>query len=225
MNPVCQLCLSQKTCAFFTNKEREFFRCGNCGLIFAPAQYHLSPAKARARYELHQNSPADQGYRKFLGQLIDPLVKHLTPGMEGLDFGCGPGPTLSVLMEERGFKMVNYDPFFASDPRLLARQYDFVTCTETVEHFTDPRRDLELLLRLIKPGGVVGVMTELFRPDIDFGKWHYVNDLTHVSFFSEAAFSWFAREHGIKVRFHGNNVVLLPAMQPPLTDIPIETQS
>ena len=34
----------------------------------------------------------------------------------GLDFGCGPGPALTLLMEEAGFAKMNlYDPFYFAD--------------------------------------------------------------------------------------------------------------
>ncbi len=34
----------------------------------------------------------------------------------GLDFGCGPGPAISVLMARAGYDMVNFDPNFFPDP-------------------------------------------------------------------------------------------------------------
>jgi hypothetical protein len=32
--------------------------------------------------------------------------------LHGLDYGCGPGPTLSSMFREKGFKMADYDLFF-----------------------------------------------------------------------------------------------------------------
>jgi hypothetical protein len=55
-----------------------------------------------------------------------------------LDFGCGPGPTLFRMMEEWGHPCCNCDPFFAPDPGVFADTYDFVACTEGLEHLQDP---------------------------------------------------------------------------------------
>lgn len=33
-------------------------------------------------------------------------------------------------------------------------------------------------------------MTDLYKSDIDFPKWYYKNDPTHVFFYSDEAFKW-----------------------------------
>ena len=55
----------------------------------------------------------------------------------GLDFGCGHGPASSRHAPQAdGFSNVSlYDPFFFPDTEALTRTYDFITCTETAEHF------------------------------------------------------------------------------------------
>jgi hypothetical protein len=83
------------------------------------------------------------------------------PGARGLDFGCGREPTLSVLFEEAGFPCANYDLHYFNDPAVLNTQYDFLTCSETMEHFRNPREEFEKLLSLVKPGGWIGIMTQL----------------------------------------------------------------
>ncbi len=124
----------------------------------------LDAAAERARYETHENDPEDAGYRGFLDRLAAPLmervVAEIPSGAEGLDFGSGPGPTLSIMLEERGMRMSLYDPFFAPDRSVLERTYDFVTCTETVEHLFEPRREFERFDRLVRPGGWLAIMTE-----------------------------------------------------------------
>ena len=75
---------------------RAYFRCQACALIFADRTSLLSAEDEKARYKLHQNNPQDTGYRAFLARLVDPLAERLgVSPLEGLDFGCGPGPTLS----------------------------------------------------------------------------------------------------------------------------------
>jgi SAM-dependent methyltransferase len=130
-----------------------------CDLVFVPPEFHLSPEAEKARYEFHSHSLADSGYRDFLNRLFQPLEKVLPPGARGLDFGCGREPTLSVLFEEAGFPCANYDLHYFNDPAVLGKQYDFLTCSETMEHFRNPREEFERFLRLVKPGGMMIVAT------------------------------------------------------------------
>lgn len=96
-------------------------------------------------YDLHRNDPDDGDYRNFLARLVTPLMQRLHPGMEGLDYGYGPGPALAQMLTEAGMRMALYDPFYAPDTAVLNRTYDFVTCTETAEHFRRPGRGLETI--------------------------------------------------------------------------------
>jgi len=205
--PLCQA--SDGVQPFDADRARSYLRCGVCSLVFVPRAQHPSPRAAKERYDLHRNDPGDSGYRRFLNRLVDPLAPRLRPGAEGLDFGCGPSPVLSLLLAERGFRMANYDPFYAPDTRVLQRTYDFLVCSETVEHFSEPRRDLDRMLRLVRAGGWVGIMTGMLEPGIVFLKWPYANDLTHVCFFSRRTFEWWAGQHGLAVEFPAGNVCLM----------------
>jgi 2-polyprenyl-3-methyl-5-hydroxy-6-metoxy-1,4-benzoquinol methylase len=149
-----------------------------------PPEYHLASEKEKAEYDLHRNSPDDAGYRNFLNRLFAPMLERIRPGSLGLDFGCGPGPTLSVMFEEAGFSMVVYDQFYANDRESLAKKYDFITATEVVEHLHNPAWDLNMLWTLLEPGGYLGIMTQQVVDKKAFRRWHYTQDPTHVCFFS-----------------------------------------
>jgi 2-polyprenyl-3-methyl-5-hydroxy-6-metoxy-1,4-benzoquinol methylase len=182
-------------------------------LIFVDRAALPALAEERAIYELHRNHPDDPGYRRFLERLAAPLAERLGPArLEGLDFGCGPGPTLSRMMEERGYSMSVYDPLFAADRSTLGRTYDFITCSETFEHFHAPAREWSLLLALLRPGGWLGVMTQLARDVQAFAGWRYKNDVTHVSFFSRETFEWLARRDRLVLEFVGADVILLRSL-------------
>ena len=129
--------------------------------------------------------------------------------MRGLDYGCGPGPTLSRMLQEAGMIMDIYDPYYAPDPDVLGKQYDFATCTEVVEHFRDPARDWSQLTVLLKPGGWLGVMTQLAPPPESFLQWRYRQDPTHVSFYSLATFGWIADRFGFAMEQVRSDVVVL----------------
>jgi len=204
----CPLCYREQPDFFTRDDRREYFRCRQCGLTFVPTQFHLTPAEEKSEYDRHQNSPGDSGYRKFLGRLFGPVCERVPPQSSGLDFGAGPGPTLSVMFEEAGHAMAIYDPIYAPDTECLKLKYDFVTVTEVVEHFRDPRHDFDQLWSLVKPGGLLGIMTKLALDRDAFDRWHYKDDPTHISFFSVTTLQWLATSWNAKLERIGSDVAL-----------------
>ena len=191
----CPLCHGDAA-FFFEDERRPYHQCGRCELIFVPEGYLPTREEEKAQYDLHENDSGDPGYRGFLGRLTDPLLEKLSPGSVGLDFGCGPGPTLSVTLEEMGHRVALFDPIYHPNPKMLERQYDFITATEVFEHLHHPQRDLERLWNCLGPGGWLGVMTKRARTREAFSKWHYIQDPTHVGFWSVNTFSWLAGHWG-----------------------------
>ena len=209
----CPLC-THAADAFLRDRTREYLRCPQCDLIFVPPEFHLAPEAEKSRYDHHQNDPADSNYRKFLSRLFQPLQKKLTPGTRGLDFGCGPGPTLSVMLEEAGYECAVYDLHYANDPSVFEDQYDFIACSETMEHLYRPREEFERFLRLVKPGGWVGIMTQLHdEAPVPFEKWFYKDDDTHVCFFSKKSFQTLEKTYGLRLEFHPDGVMLFQQMR------------
>ncbi len=205
----CPLCDAVRGYHFSRDAGRSFYRCANCQLVFVPPSQFLSPEVEKARYDLHENDPSDECYRRFLSRLFTPLSERLVPCSHGLDFGSGPGPTLSLMFEEAGHAMDIYDPFYAPDPRVFERQYDFITASEVLEHLHRPREELDRLWGVLKQGGWLGVMTKRARDAKAFKGWPYKNDDTHVIFFSEATFEWLADRWSADLFFEGTDVVLL----------------
>lgn len=215
MMPTCPLCASPHPAPYHRDARRDYLQCRQCDLVFVPAEQRLGPDAEKAVYDRHENSPDDPGYRRFLSRLFEPLAARLSPGARGLDFGAGPGPTLSVMFEEAGHPMAIYDPFYAPDRRALEARYDFITATEVVEHLFAPGAELERLAGLLAPGGWLGLMTKRVRSPEAFAGWHYILDPTHVCFFSEASFRWLAARLDMSVTFPSDDVALLQRRDSP----------
>lgn len=205
----CPLCHFQRTGEFHTDRRRDYLLCGRCGLVFVPPGHHLAPEREKAEYDLHRNEIDDPGYRRFLGRLAEPLSQRLAPGAEGLDFGCGPGPALAAMLREQGFAVALYDIFYQPDKAVLDNTYDFVCATELVEHLQQPGQVLQQLWQMLKPGGYLGVMTKLVQSRQAFASWHYKNDPTHIVFFSEQTWQWWAGEYGATLERIGADVMIL----------------
>lgn len=209
----CPLCNSEKNTHYYEDKLREYWQCHNCHLIFVPSQFHLNEAEEQKVYDLHENNPADSGYRNFLSRLITPLHETLSetgiqPPASGLDFGAGPGPTLSLMLEEAGYSMAIYDHYYARHPEVLAQEYDFITSTEVWEHLSQPQQVIDQLFSILKPKGIIGVMTKRI-PRTPFENWHYIKDPTHITFFADETFKFIAEKYQCELRLLSNDVALL----------------
>lgn len=181
----CPVCEQGQLEDFQVVKAQQYLRCQVCEATLLAHGCRLSASEERAIYDFHENEAEDPGYRKFLSKLTEPLLERLQPGMAGLDFGCGPGPALAGMLTEAGMAMSLYDPFFNDSDQALKRQYDFLTCTEVVEHLHQPAQVFRQMDGLLKPGGWLGVMTCFQTDDARFANWHYRRDPTHVVFYRE----------------------------------------
>ena len=192
-SPICGLCGGGDVRPFSHAHGRDYHECATCGLIFLEPEQRLPRDAELAHYGTHQNDPFDPGYRAFLNRLAEPLTDRLIPGAVGLDYGSGPGPALAHMLTERGFHVACFDPFFSPDRSVLESSYDFVTCSETAEHFFHPGAEFTLLDRLLRPGGWLALMTEVVPAERPFESWYYVRDPTHVCFYRSRTLEWIAR--------------------------------
>ena len=208
---ICPLC-SGPGRFFYADSKRSwtYSKCEYCALVWLDRDHYLSREAEQAHYAQHENNPSDKGYRQFLDRLWQPLKTKLPTGASGLDYGSGPGPTLHLMAQEDGFDCTHYDPCFHPDKSVFGQQYDFITCSETAEHFHDPANEFRQLKSLLKPGGWLGVMTSRRMPDTDFAKWHYRREITHVMFYADATFSAISGQFAFEApEFISNSVALL----------------
>ena len=120
-----------------------------------------TPGEEKETYLLHNNGIQYQGYVKFLNQAIELALPRLDNTMRGIDYGCGPVPTLSVILKEKGIDCRDYDPIFF--PEMPAGPFDFVFATECFEHFFNPADEITRIGSLLKSGGLLVVMTHLWE--------------------------------------------------------------
>ncbi len=188
---------------------KAYYRCPRCRARFLDPARRPTAGAEFAEYEKHQNEPSDPRYRAFLSRLADPLLARLAPHSHGLDFGCGPGPALAAMLEEAGHVVDLYDPFYQPRFQPARDGYDFITCTEVIEHCHHPRDELRRLDGHLKRGGILAVMTCLQSDDARFANWHYRRDPTHVVFYREATFEWIARTWRWTLDFPARDVAFL----------------
>lgn len=191
MNHLCPLC--QGTSEIFEKLPlADYFKCNACHSVFQSPDNWLSPEAEKARYDTHNNDVDDPRYQNFVSPIVDAIKRDFKTHHHGLDFGAGPGPVISKLLTDANYTISLYDPYYHKNKAVLNQTYDYIVCCEVMEHFYDPNASFALLAGLLNPGGKLYCMTELYYDTINFNKWRYVDDATHVFFYSELALKFIA---------------------------------
>lgn len=201
----CILCLNDSV-----PFELDTFECQTCRVVFKNPENHPKPEFELARYELHNNDPEDQRYVNFLKQLTTPLENFLKKTDSAIDFGCGPGPALSQMMQERGYDFVHYDPYFFADAHLLIPEfYNVLTSTEVVEHFHFPYQSWKQMIDLVADNGYLAIMTQFLTPQVDYKSWWYKNDPTHLVFYREETMNYIAKAYDLEIVYNDKKSVII----------------
>ena len=203
----CIVCESWSV-SFRYIEGKKYWSCHFCFAKFLDSVHYLDHVSEKKRYLEHNNEIKDTKYRKFLSRLLEPLATKLAANDYGLEFGCGHGPALADMLIGNGYKVELYDPFFFPNKNLLKKQYNFVTCTETIEHFFDPAKEFNLLDKLLLNGGWLGVMTCILTHDYQFDNWHYRKDPTHVVFYTKKTFEIIAEQRDWTCEIPAKDIVL-----------------
>lgn len=206
--PGCPVCAAAATRLLVEVDQRAYWRCVRCEATFLSPSQRPAVTEEKREYDRHQNDTGDPGYRRFLARLADPLLERLPPNAEGLDYGCGPGPALAAMLADAGHRMRLWDPFYHPDPAAFEQRNDFITCTEVVEHMHHPACDFQRLDALLRPGGLLGVMTAFQTDDARFAEWHYRRDPTHVVFYRESTLAFLADRMGWTMEIPRTNIAI-----------------
>jgi hypothetical protein len=198
MMQVCPLCFSRIYEPQTKGHGGHFlYLCKNCKLVIKPEHSRPGWDEEKERYLEHENSIHQEGYVKHLNQAIKPALKYLKSDFRGLDYGCGPVPTLNKLLELDGLTCEIYDPIFFPEHPLVT--YDYVFATECFEHFFRPAHEMQKLRGLLKTGGILVAMTQLWNNHTRFNEWRYVHDSTHVIFYHEQTFGFISAHFGFEI--------------------------
>ncbi|MDA0671532.1 MAG: class I SAM-dependent methyltransferase [Bacteroidetes bacterium] len=176
-----------------------YWQCGQCKGRVLDQEAYLSRTQEYEHYAKHENDIHDPAYRDFVAPCTSFVKAHIPKDRKGLDYGAGPGPVISAVLQEAGYSMVEYDPFFNPNDQVLEDSYDFVVCSEVAEHFHDVRGEFERLCQRVLPAsevedgrGYLLLMTRLWSQEIDFEHWHYRRDPTHVFIYHRDTMQWIA---------------------------------
>lgn len=194
----CKICQSETYVLHDKQFHIDYFRCKSCGFIYEDPTKHPTVLDEKNEYDRHNNSIEDEGYVNMFKRFIkafEPFVD----GRETLEFGSGPEPVFSEVLRREGYDVTSYDPFYLPNESYLDKTYHLITSTEVFEHFVNPIKEIEKLVGLLKPNGVLAIMTQFPKDDEHFLKWWYRRDVTHISFFTHKAFEVIGKSYGLTI--------------------------
>lgn len=197
----CILC-SERTRKIHQPQFGDYYCCSNCELISKDEDHIISQTDELEIYNNHQNSIEDPKYVEYFYRFLnDAVFPYTTSGKQGLDFGSGPSPVLAqILSRNHDYQMDIYDLFYAPERVYEGQKYDLVTSTEVVEHLENPIEYFGLFSKLLKPDGILAIMTSFHQnDDLAFLDWHYIRDRSHISFYTPRTMEFIATKVGLKI--------------------------
>lgn len=185
----CNHCGGTDHAHVFTKQGYRLVRCRNCDLAFianppdAKAIAALYTAKADYHDQLLDPASASLGRMQKVARQHVSMLRRSTGSANGLsvlDIGCSSGLFLDEARKAgfavKGAEISPESSAFAHDHFGLDvhtgdwrdagyadASFDVVTLFDVIEHLTDPQAELEAIIRLLKPGGLLLQST----PDID----------------------------------------------------------
>ena len=205
---ICTVCKNNKI-EFFLNVEGlDYWQCTLCKATMLDPIKFISSNKEKKHYLKHNNEINDARYRTFLSNLIEPLKDKISINDMGLDYGCGYAPALADILKKDGFNVELYDPFFFKNENIFCRKFNFITCSEVVEHFFKPYEEFNKIDSLLAKNSWLAIMTSFMTEDYLFENWHYRRDPTHVVFYKKITFKIIANQRNWKINFPSKNIVL-----------------
>ena len=204
----CTVCKNNKIEFFLNVNDLDYWQCSLCKATMLNPIHFLSNHKEKKHYLKHNNKIDDIRYRNFLSNLIKPLKNKISINDIGLDYGCGYAPALADILKKDGFNVELYDPLFFKNENMFLRKFNFITCSEVVEHFFKPYEEFNKIDSLLASNSWFAVMTSFMTKDDLFKNWHLRKDSTHVGFYKKVTFKFIANKRNWAKTFPSKNVVL-----------------
>jgi SAM-dependent methyltransferase len=185
----CPVCKQGTPRRFCVHKESEFVRCGSCGCLYQrvpPDAGYLSEVY-RGDYHVRRGHSGDAALEAVKAattrHYLRILLRSGVSGRRLLEVGCSAGASLAAAAED-GWEAhgVEVSPEAAAvarsrpdvtsvhtgtiaDAPFASGSFDAILFFDVIEHIDPPQPALEAVARLLRPGGLVLMVTP------DAGSW------------------------------------------------------
>jgi len=191
----------------FQKTDTVYYDCPECRALVMDKRFYLTTEQEKAQYETHINDVDDPRYQQFTSPLTKCITGNFNTAHTGLDFGCGSGPVIAKMLAEKGYSVHLYDPFYAPNTDVFLQTYDFIISCEVFEHFQNPADEISRLIGLLKPNGMIFIMTHLYRGEPDFSNWYYRRDPTHVFIYRDETIYYIAEKFKLSAEIHSERLI------------------
>ncbi len=226
----CNLCGSDDYDCFHTLGDSKIVKCRKCGLFYLNPQleesdlkklydetYFLSEDSAVSGYDDYESDQVN--IAKTSHKKLKRIERYAPSKGKLLDVGCATG-IFPHVASERGWEAygVEYSDYAATQTRKKYNLevttgtihnteypdsfFECITMWDLIEHVPDPQKDLKKAFDLLKPGGVLAIMT----PNVDsfiakfWGKnWLLWNRTDHLFFFGPRTFNEMLKNNGFEI--------------------------
>lgn len=207
----CKICDSSATAMTDTKTQKIYHKCPTCDYIFLDEVFYVDVQREKKHYDKHHNTFESLGYVRMFENIIEEFVLPCKEDIKyTLDFGCGEGEVLPILLEKNGMTCDRYDLFYFPKKVYEGKKYDLILSTEVFEHLQNPLEVLNKLLLHVEKNGYLLLMSA-FHPNNDdaFLKWWYIRDITHIGFFNLQTFEHLADKLGLTIIKHNSKNIIL----------------
>jgi len=183
---ICKLCSSTSIDIIEDVKmDNIYYNCKDCDFIFSLKLPTI--LQEEKQYSHHNNSLENSGYVQMFENFIDFAIEpYADKSKPMLDYGSGPEPVLSQLLQKRNFDIQAYDPIYKKDESWRANKFSTIVSTEVFEHLHTPYETILQLIATLEDESILSFQTMFHPKDKDkFLNWWYRRDPTHVGFFSQ----------------------------------------
>ncbi|MEZ4739924.1 MAG: class I SAM-dependent methyltransferase [Flavobacteriales bacterium] len=214
----CPLCGSLRNIPIAKHAANHLVRCGDCSLVFT----QLDPSvEELVAYYTHypvrdQLSPVTA---KRYDELLDRFEPYRRTG-KLIDVGCGAGMFLEraalrgwevhgteygdravAACKARGVGIIE-GPL---DPANYAPgSFDVVCSFEVMEHLAHPKEEMERMLKILRPGGLLYITTPNYAcigHRLSGAEWNVVNYPEHLTYFTPSTLRRMAKSAGLRERW------------------------
>lgn len=208
----CPLCASREAQLFFTKNHHDVLRCSSCNFAYVNAAPQAQDLKQLYDKTYFYGDPGKFGYHDYLAEKqnrvsqfktkIQYLQTQFPSGGLVLDVGCADGSFLELFpcswttegveLSEAIWETIPqplqsrvYQGFF--EDFVSSAFYDAITLWDVVDHVADPKQTLQKAFSILKPGGLLGMVTGDLSSAFArlMGKhWYLYIPPVHLSYFS-----------------------------------------
>lgn len=146
---ICPCCKSDTKFAFY-KEPYEYYQCTECKTIFTTKPISQE-GLVGGKFEEERNSQNQERIARA-ALLVGCSARYL-------DFGCGNGILVQNLLEN-GLRADGYDAYnkpFNEIP--FGKKYNLIFLIETIEHFSHPYSELDMIMYLLAENGIVFIET------------------------------------------------------------------